>query len=125
MNKFTVGQQLFVVQPSRYHPTKTFDVTITKVGTKYVSVEPNDLLYKVEYKFSKENLCENTAWLPAQAYLTRAVWEAKVSRDKAWEAFKRAYDPYRFISLAPDFLTLDEIEQMTELLTPYKAGEKA
>jgi hypothetical protein len=122
VTKFTVGQKLFVVRPGyrRDLPPETFDVTITKVGIKYLTVHRDGAGDWYTYQFRKEDLREKGDYQPQRAYLDRAAWEAEIKREKAWTEFKNSFRVYAYAQYPPDFLSLDEIEQMTAFFTPIR-----
>ena len=122
--KYTVGQKLWWVPPFNTYDkggrNGGYEVTVTKVGIKYVTVEAmlgDTHKWRLEHVFVKITGLENTAYRQGKAWPTREAYEENKALLGSWRALcKLAREKLVEHRPAPSDLTMSEIETITGIL---------
>jgi len=118
MGEFTIGQKLwYVPHDKRAKETGEREVTVLKVGRKWITTEEKHQWGVSEQRFDRTTLNLDCGGYSSRgrAYLSQEAWHLQRDRDDAWAALKSAMrnSPHK----APDHLTTEQIVELRLLLT--------
>lgn len=120
----TVGQQVWIMLAPGFYGVRKIPATVTKIGTKYVYVQPHDKTYRNEERLDKATLTSTPHG--------RLMWTAYTVEADCDVAFERGV-PYRrltdeffrnahYSDLSDDFVEL--VDKMLAVLDQHNK-EKA
>jgi len=109
-SKWVVGATAWLVPSSARAVPR--EVTIYKVGTKWVLASTTDL-YGYEYSV-ETGVAKGSIGAPDKLYAAKAEWEAEVARIAAWKALRFVIENQYNV---PAGLSAEAILEATKLLT--------
>jgi hypothetical protein len=122
--KYTVGQKLWWVPPFQFNKDRNggFEVTVTKVGIKYVTVSlafdksrrPTERVFNKDSGYEKGDLGQSRC---GRAWLSREAYDEHMEITAAWQSLcELASRKLQRYASPPSNLTLVEITAMKSTL---------
>lgn len=109
----TVGQQIWIMLGPNFYGVRKIPATVTKIGTKYVYVQPDDKTYTREVRLERKTLTDSPhgrrMWT---GYVTEEAADADVERGVPLRRLTREF----FHKKGQDELSDDFVELTHKLL---------
>jgi hypothetical protein len=105
---FSVGQKLWFVPNDRRYSSRSREVTIEKIGRKWITLANNAGRVDMQTLVSDVD-----GYSPGRCYISKEAWEESEGRRELWLSFRRAVDRTYNI---PDSITIDDIKQAAAAL---------